>query len=140
MTICFAADHQERVQDRVRQLGDRMRLFLIVAAGAAICLHPRAEAQGFDCPAPMKQVASNVKGDIDAQAQGLLKVAGAGLKGAVETSVVNLFEKYPNADKIAMVQNYQSLACNMIKSSTLPDERKFMMILELGGALEKFIR
>jgi len=88
----------------------------------------------------MKQVASNVKGDIDAQAQGLLKVAGAGLKGAVETSVVNLFEKYPNADKIAMVQNYQSLACNMIKSSTLPDERKFMMILELGGALEKFIR
>ena len=116
-----------------------MRPFLAIAA-IAICLHTQAGAQGFECPAPMKQVSANVKGEIDAQAQGLLKVAGVGFKGAVETSVVNLFEKYPNADKIAMVQNYQSLACNVIKSSTLPDERKFTMILELAGSLEKFIR
>jgi hypothetical protein len=116
-----------------------MRLFLAIAAIAA-CVHTQARAQGFECPAPMKQVSANVKGDIDAQAQGLLKVAGVGFKGAVETTVVNLFEKYPNADKIAMVQNLQSMTCNIIKGSTLPDERKFMMILELAGSLEKFFR
>jgi len=104
-----------------------------------ICIQTHAKAQGFDCPEPMKQVGANVKGEIGAQAQALLKITGFDLKGAVETSVVNLFEKYPNADRIAMVQNYQSLACNVIKTSSLPDEKKFEMILQLATSLEKFI-
>ena len=116
-----------------------MRWLLAIAA-VTICLHTQAQAQGFECPEPIKQVGANIKGEIGAQAQGLLKVAGAGLKGAVETSVVNLFEKYPNVDRITMVQNYQSLACNVIRSSSVPDERKFGMVMEVATTLEKYIR
>lgn len=118
-----------------------MRMLLGLVAATTMWLHAQAQTTtGFDCPEPMKQITSNVKGEISAQAQALLKITGAGFKGVVETSVVNLFEKYPNADKIAVVQNYQSLACNVIKNSTLPDERKFGMIMELATSLEKFIR
>ena len=116
-----------------------MRRLLAIAA-VTICLHTQAQAQGIQCPEPMKQVGANIKGEIDAQAQGLLKVAGGELKGAVETSVVNLFEKYPNADRIAVIQNYQSMTCYLIKDSSLPDEKKFGMIMELANYLEKYLR
>src|SRR5262245_7747117 len=92
---------------------DGLRLLACIAA-LPIWSQTAARAQGFDCPEPMKQVSSNIKGEIGGQAQGLLKMAGVDLKGAMETSVVNLFEKYPNADRIAIVQNYQSMTCNVI--------------------------
>jgi hypothetical protein len=86
----------------------------------------------FPCPQPTLQVASGIAGDMQGQAQGLLRLATAELKGQIQTTVVNLWEKYPNADKIAIVQNFQSTSCNILKTSTsLSDEKK----LELWMAM-----
>ena len=116
-----------------------MRPYLVVAA-ALVGLQMQARAQGFECPEPSKQVGASIKGEIGGQVQGLLKMAGVDVKGAVETSVVNLFEKYPNADRVAIIQNFQSTACNVIRNSSLPDEKKFGLILELATSMEKFLR
>jgi hypothetical protein len=79
----------------------------------------------FPCPEPTKQVQSDIAGDVQGQAQGLLKLATAELKGGVHKTVVNLWDKYPNADRIAIVQNLQSTSCNLVKTSTtLSDEQK----------------
>ena len=100
----------------------RMRLFLFFAS-SAIWLQAQARADDIECPEPMKQVATNVKGEIDAQAQALLKITCVEIKGAVDTTVVNLFEKYPKLDRIALTQNLQSEFCKMMKSSSLSEKR-----------------
>src|SRR5437899_1155984 len=84
-----------------------------------------AEPADFPCPEPTMQVASGIAGDVQGQAQGLLRLATADLKGGVQKTVVNLWEKYPNADRIAVVQNLQSTSCNLLNSSTtLSDDQK----------------
>ena len=84
-----------------------------------------SDSADFPCPAPNEQLAHNVSGDVQGQAQGLLKLGTAELKGGLQKTVVNLWEKYPNADRIAIVQNLQSTSCNLVKTSTtLSDEQK----------------
>jgi hypothetical protein len=115
-----------------------MRLPL-VTLGILLCAQSTAQAQGFECPAPIKQVDTNIKGDISGSAQTLLKIGSADVKGTVDKTVVNLFEKYPNVDRVVMVQNYQSMTCNFLKNSTLPDEKKLDRILELATSLQKYL-
>jgi hypothetical protein len=96
-------------------------LFILV-----IGLATPAKAADFPCPEPTQQTASNIKADVAGQAQTFLKLGAAELKGTVEKTVVNLFEKYPNADRVVMMSNVLSTTCNLIKNSTqLSDSEKF---------------
>jgi hypothetical protein len=99
--------------------------FVGLATAILLVVTCHVRAADFSCPDPTKQVESDISGDVQGQAQGLLKLANAELKGEVKKAVVNLWEKYPNADRIAIVQNLQSTSCNLIKTSaTLSDEQK----------------
>jgi hypothetical protein len=77
-----------------------------------------SRAEDFKCPAPAEQTGADVKGDIDGHAQAFLKLGGADLKGNVEKTTVDLFSKYPNADRVAIISSLLSTTCNLIKSST----------------------
>jgi hypothetical protein len=112
----------------------------VTIATIMICFATRVSSQEFQCPEPIKQTESNIKADITGQAQALLKISSGQLKGAVETSVVNLFEKYPNADRIAIIQTFQSMTCNLVKKSSLPDQQKFSMILELATSMQHYLK
>ncbi len=92
--------------------------FVGLATAMVFVISSDARAADFPCPEPTKQVESNISGDVQGQAQGLLKLATAELKGGIQKTVVNLWEKYPNADRIAIVQNLQSTSCNLVKTST----------------------
>ncbi|MGA7383567.1 MAG: hypothetical protein WBW81_02385, partial [Methylocella sp.] len=104
---------------------------------SVIWLQTQVQAEDIECPAPMKQVATDMKGEIGSQAQALLKITGIELKGAVETTAVNLFAQYPNADRIAVIQNLQYQFCIVMKNSSLPDEEKFEKILQFSDAMQK---
>jgi hypothetical protein len=62
---------------------------IIVMSRSAVC------AVDFPCPEPTKQVQSEIAGDVQGQAQGLVKLATAELKGGVQKTIVNLWESTP---------------------------------------------
>jgi hypothetical protein len=77
---------------------------------------------------------------VQGKAQGLLKTLTADLQGDVKKTVVNLWETYPNADRIAIVQNLQSTSCNLLKNSTtLTDEQKVEKWLLMLQAFSQYL-
>jgi hypothetical protein len=117
-----------------------MRLLAFVAVFAmGIIWSFMANAQQFECPQPLRQVEQGIKGDAAGQAQTLFRVGELQFKGQVETSVTNLFEKYPNADRVAILQNFLSISCNLLRSSTLSPDAKFDRWLQLIDALTKYL-
>ena len=62
-----------------------MKMALIILAWVVlpVCM---AAAEDFKCPEPTMQVANNVKGDLNGQAQTLIRLGSADLKGRFETT------------------------------------------------------
>jgi hypothetical protein len=117
----------------VRSIARTALVILLGTSGAA------AESN-FPCPEPTAQVGTDIKADLNGQAQALLKVGSAELKGKVEKTVVDLFSKYPNADRVAIVQNMLGTACNIIRTSTqLSDVQKFDMWMAVFPAVQQYL-
>jgi len=115
-----------------------MKMALIILAWVVlpVCM---AAAEDFKCPEPTMQVANNVKGDLNGQAQTLIRLGSADLKGHFETTVVDLFSKYGNADKVAIAQNLLGPACNFLKSATdMTGAEKFEKWLQIFPLVEKY--
>jgi hypothetical protein len=93
---------------------------------ALLILIPITAAQAaMDCPAPPQNAAKELVNDTEASASGLGKLVGGSLKNKTEVTVKNLFEKYPNADKITFAQILISQFCQQIAASTtLSDAEK----------------
>jgi hypothetical protein len=85
---------------------------------------PIARAADFACPPPSEQVANDINVDINGSAQTFLKIGAAQVQGTVQKTVVDLFSKYPNADRVAIINTLISTTCNFVKSSTLSDNDK----------------
>jgi hypothetical protein len=79
----------------------------------------------MQCPPPIQQKDSDVKGDLEANAQTLLRIGTLQLKGAAQKTVVDLFSKYPNADRVAIANAIISMTCNLLNKSNLPDSQKW---------------
>jgi len=91
-----------------------------VAAGSV----SRAQA-AMDCPAAPKNVDKNIVVDTQGSVNGLSKLVGGDLKNRVEITVNNLFEKYPNADRVAVATLMMAQFCQVIDhSSQLSDSEK----------------
>ncbi len=104
-----------------------------------LILFPTAAlAQNFECPEPTKQVANDIKGDLNGQAQTLIKLGSLDIKGRFESTVVDLFSKYKNADQVAIAQNLLSPACNFLKSSDMPGSEKFDKWLQIFPLVSKY--
>ena len=113
-------------------------LFSLVTA-TLMSWNAGATAAKLDCPEPVGQLAQDVKADVEGKAQTLFKIGELQLKGEAQKTITNLFEKYPNADRVAIAQNIQSQFCNFLKTSNLPDEKKFQMLFQLNEQVIKLI-
>ena len=85
-----------------------------------------AHATDFKCPEPTMQIAKEAKKIVDA--------GDADLKGTVQNTIVNLWAAYPQAERLAIVQNLQSTSCYLLKNSSFSDDQKldrWTKILEL---------
>jgi hypothetical protein len=101
----------------------KIALLFVLTIAAAFCA--AAKAADFTCPSPAEQTGSNLNVDVTGEAQTILKIGNADLKGHVEKTIVDLYSKYPHADKIIILRDLLSTTCNLIKSSSqLTDEQK----------------
>ena len=82
-------------------------------------------AFAIDCPAPPQNVAKEIVTDTEGAVSGLKFVLGGSLRNRVEVTAKNLFEKYPNADRIAVATLIMNQFCQLIDhSSQLSDKEK----------------
>lgn len=102
-----------------------------VAVGSISC----AQA-AMDCPAAPKNVDRNVVVDTQGSVNGLSKLVGGDLKNRVEITVNNLFEKYPNADRVTVATLMMAQFCQVIDhSSQLSDSEKLDRLGVVNGQL-----
>jgi hypothetical protein len=113
---------------------------VILVVAVLACFQSIAIAQNFDCPEPTRQVANNVKGDLSGQAQTLIKLGAMDIKGQFESTVVDLFSKYQNADQIAIAQNLLSPACNFLKASNMSGAEKFDKWLQILPLMSRYFQ
>jgi hypothetical protein len=100
-------------------------LSTLIVVLAYLLQTPAARGEDFVCPSPTAQSNNDIKMDIDGKASTLFKIGNADLKGSVQKTVVDLFSKYPNADRVAIINTMLSVDCNIIKNSTtLSDSEK----------------
>jgi hypothetical protein len=94
-------------------------------AFAAVVALPAGGAWGMDCPAAPQNVAKEIVTDTEGSVSGLSRLVGGDLKNRTEITAKNLFEKYPNADRITVATLMMSVFCQQIdKSSQLSDKDK----------------
>ena len=97
--------------------------FVLVAMMVSLGGAPALAA--IQCPDAPSNVAHDVVVDTEAGAQGLKSLVSGTLKNHTETTVQNLFEKYPHADRITMGTLMMSVYCRQLDgSSTLSDSEK----------------
>jgi hypothetical protein len=121
----------------------RLRLSTVWALlGGLIFTASVSAAQQLNCP-PMPdkitQVNHDVRSEVEADVGSLGKLK-AGHVG-VKTDVVakNLFDKYPNTDRIIVVQMMAATYCSMISGSkTLKDPEKLSLWSEFSERIFKF--
>lgn len=88
-----------------------------------LCATPAWAA--IQCPEPPANVAREVVVDTEVGAQGLKSLVSGTLKNHTETTVKNLFEKYPHADRVTMGTLMMSVYCRQLDgSTTLSDAEK----------------
>lgn len=93
----------------------------------ALLLAASPGAQGVICPQMPEAVTSvnrDIKSDITASVGtlGLIKAGDVAVK--TETQAKNLFEKYPNLDKLLIAQTMAATYCDMLNSTSLPETDK----------------
>src|SRR5262249_9937861 len=99
-----------------------------------------AHGADFACPAPATQKDYDVKGEINGKAQTLLRVGNAELNGKIHETVVDLFSKYPNADRVVIIRDLTSTTCNFIKNATqLTDSQKLEKWMTIFPAIQSLI-
>ena len=92
-----------------------MRVLLTVMVPLFTALSSAAMA--IDCPAPSQNVAKEVVTDTEGNVSGLRSLVGGSLKNRTEVTAKNLFEKYPNADRVAIGTTMLSMYCRQVDAS-----------------------
>jgi hypothetical protein len=109
------------------------RCAALLGAGL-LCWKPVHAA--MDCPAAPSNVAKDVVVDTEVGAQGLKSLVSGTLKNHTETTVKNLWEKYPNADKLSVATLMMSVYCQQIdKSTTLTDQEKLDRLMVVNQSI-----
>jgi len=72
-------------------------------------------------PGAVTTISKDVKSDINLTVGGLGKLKAGDLGVKTEVASKNLFEKYPNIDKLLTLQMMAATYCQMLNSSSIPD-------------------
>ena len=103
---------------------------------AVLLLCCKSALAAMDCPAPPSNVAKDLVVDTGVGAQGLKSLVSGTLKNHTETTVKNLWEKYPNADKLTVATLMMSVYCQQIdKSTTLTDQEKLDRLMVVNQSI-----
>jgi hypothetical protein len=90
----------------------------------------------MDCPQASKDVAKDIAVSTEASVEGLRGLASGSLKNKTETTTKNLFEKYPNADRVAVATTMMSIYCQQIdRSTTLSDAEKLDRLMTVNQVI-----
>ena len=91
------------------------------------------------CPEPAQNIAREIRVDTLANMSGLRYLVGGSLKNHTEVTAKNLFEKYPNADRVAMGTTMLSIYCRQVDGSRdLTDAEKldrFQTVFQIVGVM-----
>jgi len=90
----------------------------------------------MDCPQASKDVAKDIAVSTEAGVEGLRGLATGSLKNKTEITTKSLFEKYPNADRVAIATTMMSIYCQQIdRSATLSDAEKLDRLMTVNQAI-----
>lgn len=89
-------------------------------------------AASLECAEPPKQLSSSIENDATVTVKALRRWLGeAGLRNQTEIGINNLYQKYPNADRLILAQLLVSLFCTMLAdASDLTTEERFKLYAE----------
>ena len=111
-----------------------VRTTTVLAAACLLCGEPALAA--LNCPAAPANVAKDVVVDTEVGAQGLKSLVSGTLKNHTETTVRNLWEKYPNADRVSVATLMMSVYCQQIdQSTTLTDQDKLDRLMVVNQSI-----
>ena len=82
------------------------RPFAGVIVAMALGLASAARAEDFVCPEAPKQVESEVRTEVSLRTRNFGAAEEAELKTRVDKTIVDLFAKYPNADRVAILHTF----------------------------------
>ena len=98
---------------------------LLVASFVASSIHFCTAHAAITCPSAPQGVAREIVTDTQGSVNGLKALVGGELRNRTEITAKNLFEKYPNADRITVATLMMSVYCQQIGQSTqLTDKEK----------------
>ncbi len=90
-----------------------------------------ATAVAFDCPHPSEQLAQNVSKDVTT----LSGATKDSFQKKADSVTRDVFEKYPNADHLAIATTMLSMYCQVILASSMTDAEKLDRLDRLEGAV-----
>jgi hypothetical protein len=106
--------------------GSTMSLYRVVFNTLVCTLCPLAQAAVVcpPMPAAVTTVSKDVKSDINATVGSLGKLKAGDLAIKTEVFSKNLFDKYPNLDRLLALQTMSATYCAMLNQSAIPDTEK----------------
>ena len=118
----------------------RGRLLIVLAATFTyMSAGSVAHAKDLNCPPPPAQTATNVSVDTRAEIGKLGKLSAGELANQTRVVAQPLFDKVPNQDRFYLAQSMLSLFCQMMRTTSLPDEQKLDRLQTFNQQIMEFI-
>lgn len=87
----------------------------------------------LDCPAPPSQMKQETRIEIEGELGAIKSLLGGSGKLEYEKKVDEIFSRYPNADKIVIINFIISVFCQLLNDSTeLNDKEKFQQLFDFS--------
>ena len=99
--------------------------------GAVVLGFRCASAIAFECPHPSEQIAQNVSKDVTT----LSGATKDSFQKKADSVTHDVFEKYPNADQLAIATTMLSMYCQVILASNMTDAEKLDRLDRLEAAV-----
>lgn len=98
-------------------------------------------AAQIKCPTPPAQLDRNIVVEIKGDMGRILKSIGINIDAKFSSIAENLFEKYPNSDKLIISQMLVSISCQFLSNaSELSDEEKFKKLDKMNEQVLSLFR
>lgn len=87
----------------------------------------------YDCPKPTQQLTPEVVTEVRGSTTTLFSASNDNYDIVARSTSRDLFEKYPNADRIAVMNTMLSMFCQVIMASSMSDDDKLDRLYRLDG-------
>jgi len=104
----------------------------LISSYLLLQLFTSSHVYAMGCPSPPAAIAEPKAADVSLQIKALKQFIGeAGFSVKLDKSVTNVYEKYPNADRLVLAQLITSQFCELLnESKDLSSQEKFRLFIE----------